>query len=198
MNALVGIRNNAGGFYSANRAQRQASRQSVESLTRATLQGRARAAKAAETGASQAAPKAAGTSGAGESETSRVLDRELDRDAFLQLLVQQMQSQDPLDPVDNSQMIAQLAQFSSLEQMTNLNDSFTQLSGNVDQLNFITANGLLGREVTGVDVDGNLVQGNVERVHMDGSLVYLTVGGKLVSMAGVMAIGTPAATGGTS
>ena len=42
----------------------------------------------------------------------------LGKDAFLQLLVTQMQYQDPLDPQDNSEYLAQLAQFSALEQMT--------------------------------------------------------------------------------
>ena len=45
----------------------------------------------------------------------------LDKDTFLKLLVEQMRYQDPLAPTDNAQMIAQLAQFSSLEQMNNLN-----------------------------------------------------------------------------
>ena len=45
---------------------------------------------------------------------------ELGKDAFLQLLMTQMQYQDPLEPVDNSQMLAQLAQFSALEQMQNV------------------------------------------------------------------------------
>ena len=44
----------------------------------------------------------------------------LGKDAFLQLLVTQMQYQDPLDPQDNSEYLAQLAQFSALEQMTNV------------------------------------------------------------------------------
>ncbi|MBQ7453672.1 MAG: flagellar biosynthesis protein FlgD [Selenomonadaceae bacterium] len=45
---------------------------------------------------------------------------ELGKDAFLQLLVTQLQNQDPLNPQDNSSYIAELAQFSSLEQMTNV------------------------------------------------------------------------------
>lgn len=45
---------------------------------------------------------------------------ELGKDAFLQLLVTQLQYQDPLEPVDNTQMVSQLAQFSALEQMSNL------------------------------------------------------------------------------
>ncbi len=45
---------------------------------------------------------------------------ELDKDAFIQLLVTQMKYQDPLEPMDNSQMLAQLAQFTALEQMMNV------------------------------------------------------------------------------
>lgn len=56
----------------------------------------------------------------------------LDKDAFLQLLVTQMGNQDPLNPQDNSQQIAQLAQFSSLEQMTNMVSGITKV-GNLVQ-----------------------------------------------------------------
>ncbi len=51
----------------------------------------------------------------------------LDKDAFLQLLVTQLRYQDPLSPMDDKQFIAQMAQFTSLEQMQNMNKSF-QLS----------------------------------------------------------------------
>ena len=59
--------------------------------------------------------------------TTRANDS-LDKDAFLQLLVTQMQYQDPLDPQDNSEYVAQLAQFSSLEQMTNVYKSVEDVS----------------------------------------------------------------------
>ena len=59
--------------------------------------------------------------------TTRANDA-LDKDAFLQLLVTQMQYQDPLDPQDNSEYVAQLAQFSSLEQMTNVYKSIEDVS----------------------------------------------------------------------
>ncbi len=49
----------------------------------------------------------------------------LGKDAFLQLLVTQMQYQDPLAPTDDTQFIAQLAQFTALEQMTNVAQTAT-------------------------------------------------------------------------
>ena len=51
----------------------------------------------------------------------------LGQDAFLKLLVTQLQHQDPLQPQDDSQFLAQLATFSSLEQLTQMNASIQQL-----------------------------------------------------------------------
>lgn len=113
---------------------------------------------------------------------------ELGKDSFLQLLVLQMQNQDPLEPTDNAEMIAQLAQFSALEQMNNLNEQFAEFAGNLDQLNFLTASGMIGREVSGIDVDGELLEGTVDGVQLIGSVVYLTVGERQMSMAGVETI----------
>lgn len=51
----------------------------------------------------------------------------LDRDAFLKLLIAQLGNQDPLKPMDDAQFISELAQFSSLEQMKNINDTLSPL-----------------------------------------------------------------------
>jgi flagellar basal-body rod modification protein FlgD len=62
---------------------------------------------------------------------------ELGKDAFLQLLTTQLAHQDPTAPQDNAQMIAQLAQFSSLEQLTQIQKSLgslTQIQESVEAL----------------------------------------------------------------
>ena len=51
---------------------------------------------------------------------SRAVTSELDKDAFLRLLIAQLANQDPLNPMDDREFIAQMAQFSALEQMTNM------------------------------------------------------------------------------
>ncbi len=53
---------------------------------------------------------------------------DLDKNAFLKLLITQLENQDPLDPQDNSEFVAEMAQFSSLEQMTNMNDSLGKIN----------------------------------------------------------------------
>ena len=51
---------------------------------------------------------------------------EMDKDAFLELMIAQLQNQNPLDPMDGTEYAAQLAQFTSLEQLTQLNDSMNK------------------------------------------------------------------------
>ncbi len=76
---------------------------------------------------------------------------ELDKDAFLSLLVAQMQNQDPLEPMDNTEYISQLAQFSSLEQMNNMNDLISQsIDANyllAQSINNTMAANYIGKEV---------------------------------------------------
>ena len=56
------------------------------------------------------------------------LKNEMDKDAFLQLLVTQLRYQDPLEPQDNSEFVAEMAQFSSLEQMNNVADYLDKIN----------------------------------------------------------------------
>ena len=99
----------------------------------------------------------------------------LGKDDFLKLLVTQMQNQDPMNPVDNTQSIAQMAQFSSLEQMTNiatamgtLNQTMTALS---QQSSLTQGAALIGKSVSGVDLDGvTVIAGTVQSVKwLDGN-----------------------------
>jgi flagellar basal-body rod modification protein FlgD len=62
-----------------------------------------------------------------KSDTSKKEDTPIDKDAFLKLLVTQLKYQDPLQPMEDTEFIAQLAQFSSLEQIQNLNASIKTL-----------------------------------------------------------------------
>jgi flagellar basal-body rod modification protein FlgD len=64
--------------------------------------------------------------------------------AFLQLLITQLKNQDPLSPADPTQFVSQLASFSSLEQMTQLNTNMTSVLDN-------SVTGLIGQNVTVTD-----------------------------------------------
>lgn len=66
-------------------------------------------------------------------------NNELGKDAFLNLLVTQLRYQDPLNPMEDTEFIGQMAQFSALEQMQNLNEKFSSVGGElidaIDNLN---------------------------------------------------------------
>lgn len=78
----------------------------------------------------------------------------LGRDAFLKLLVAQLKNQDPLKPQDNSAFVAELAQFSSLEQTMGINDRLDLLSAQSQGLQNSQVASLVGKQAT---VRGSLV-----------------------------------------
>lgn len=81
-------------------------------------------------------------------------NKALGRDAFLKLLVAQLKHQDPLKPQDNAQFVAELAQFSSLEQAMGMNDRLDLLSMQSQGLQNSQVVGLVGKQAT---VRGSLV-----------------------------------------
>ena len=68
-----------------------------------------------------------GTSAQNQTQTQVARKDQLGRDAFLNLLVTQLQHQDPMQPQANGEFIAQLAQFSSLEQLTTMSDTLAAI-----------------------------------------------------------------------
>ncbi len=105
----------------------------------------------------------------------------LDKDAFLQLLVAQMQYQDPLEPTDNTQYVSQLASFSSLEQMQNMSSSLESMSAASD---LQRASLLVGQFAT-VDTDGqgSYLTGKVDSVEFKDGEAKLSIGGKTYPFA---------------
>ncbi len=90
----------------------------------------------------------------------RTYKSELDKDDFLKILLTQLTHQDPTKPMEDKEFIAQMAQFSSLEQMTNMTKEFGKMQ------NMVAANhavSLIGKNVNIVD-GGELISGVVEEV----------------------------------
>ena len=98
----------------------------------------------------------------------------MDKDTFLKLLVAQLQHQDPTSPADSTQWTAQMAQFSTVEQLTNLAKT-TQSASKSAATN--EAVGLLGRTVSYADGNGLAATGKVEAVDLSGDTPTLTVAG---------------------
>jgi flagellar basal-body rod modification protein FlgD len=80
--------------------------------------------------------------------TSSSSNNTLGQDAFLKLLTTQMQNQDPLNPVDNTQMLAQLAQFSQLSVIQGLSSKFDSMATALAGSTSLAATQLVGKEVS--------------------------------------------------
>ena len=84
----------------------------------------------------------------------------LGQDDFLKILITQLSYQDPTAPMQDKEFIAQMAQFSSLEQMTNMSSEFAKLSGT---LNMNSAIAMIGKNVT-ISSGETVVNGRVDEV----------------------------------
>lgn len=112
--------------------------------------------------------------------SGRNTQQELDKNAFMNLLVTQMKYQDPLNPMDNQEMMAQLAQFTALEQMTNM-------AQNVEKQ---FANGMIGKYVSYQYTDTTTGQtqylmGKVDYVKINSGETLLGIGDKEITVKDV-------------
>lgn len=108
--------------------------------------------------------------------TSKTNGSNMDKDAFLQLLVAQMKYQDPLEPTSNTEFVSQYAQFSQVEQMQNM-------AGSMD---LSRASALVGQEVyiktTTSAGETKYVQGKVDYVVYENGKAYLSIDESLYSL----------------
>jgi flagellar basal-body rod modification protein FlgD len=102
----------------------------------------------------------------------RVTKPTLDKDDFMKILITQLTHQDPTQPMEDKEFIAQMAQFSSLEQMTNMSQSFGKLQG---MLSSSQAMGMLGQKVEVTEGDkaitgvvSEVVRGDYPQLRVDG------------------------------
>lgn len=133
-------------------------------------------------GSVNGAPQTAGPSGATPTAGT---NGTLGKDAFLKLLATQLQYQDPLNPMDNTQFIAQMAQFSTLEQITNLEDSMSQLTFTNQVAQSVS---MIGRTVTWTAKDGTTGSGVAQSVSFADGAITVTVDGTAVAPAEITSV----------
>ncbi len=113
--------------------------------------------------------------------------QELDKDAFLQLLVTQLKNQDPLSPTANEEFAAQLAQFSSLEQLESVNDNLIGMAvlqqGNALISQLTDSSALIGKTVVFSDpATGDSRVGSVTSVKLQDGIAILNIDGRDVPL----------------
>ncbi|WP_281887629.1 flagellar hook assembly protein FlgD [Paenibacillus sp. YYML68] len=122
---------------------------------------------------------------------------QLGKDQFLKILITQLKHQDPTQPLQDKEFIAQMAQFTSVEQLTNMGNEMKLLR---QSLGF--ASGLIGKEISWsyLDADGNELtrSGLVESITMNQTEQFAKVNGENISLSNITQIRNAPQTGGTS
>ncbi|MCV9962846.1 flagellar hook assembly protein FlgD [Pararhizobium sp. BT-229] len=126
--------------------------------------------------ASNYIPSASGTESSADAASAS-----LNYDSFLKLLVAQMKNQDPTEPMDSTQQIAQLATFSQVEQTIKTN---TNLESLLQRTSLSEANAVIGKTVTSADGKTTGVVKEV-KLYSDGIIAVLDTGKELVVGPGV-------------
>ena len=111
---------------------------------------------------------------------------QVDKDLFLQILTTQLRNQDPTQPMEDREMIAQMAQFSTLEQISNLNQAFNQFidSQQVDISRYST---MMNKEVTWTDdVTGQQESGAVKGIIKKDDQFYYQVNDEEIPVGNII------------
>jgi flagellar basal-body rod modification protein FlgD len=114
----------------------------------------------------------------------------LGKDDFMQLLIAQLKNQDPMKPTDDTQFIAQLAQFSSLEATNKMSDTLEEMNG--AQL-LGQAAAMIGKTVAAKLTDGTTVTGTVSAVHMLDGKPKVVVNGQEIDTSLITTVSNTAA-----
>lgn len=124
---------------------------------------------------------AAGTGGVAEKNDV------MGKDEFLTLLVAQLQAQDPLNPMESTEFTAQLAQFSSLEQLQNINTGLDNMAVSQESLNSLQMIDFIGKDVTATGSSVALSDGAADELHFtldadaaSGQIAIFNASGSLV------------------
>jgi flagellar basal-body rod modification protein FlgD len=135
-----------------------------------------------------------GTTSTNSGTTTSTSQNTLDQDAFLKLLIAEMQNQDPLSPMDNTEYVAQLAQFSSLEQMQQMNSALDSMNTSYSANQALN---LVGKTVTYQSPDDATVTltGTVTGVVFDDGEAKLKIGSDTVGLDAIKQIYTDASLG---
>jgi len=116
---------------------------------------------------------------ANQNPTNHDAFRDLDLNSFLSMMIAELQNQDPLNPMDNAQLLQQVSQIREIESNLRLVNTLESL---VRSQNLASGTNLIGRMVKGLDSNGKEVMGVVERVSADDKGFYVHFDNTTVSM----------------
>jgi len=113
------------------------------------------------------------------------------KDQFLKILITQLQNQDPMQPMEDKEFIAQMAQFTSVEQLMNISTQLTALNQSLG-----SASSLIGKDITWTDAATLLPKsGTVDSIIISGGVNYAVVNDQRIALTDVTQIKNASAEG---
>lgn len=111
-------------------------------------------------------------------------DSTLGKDQFLKILMTQLQNQDPMQPMEDKEFIAQMAQFTSVEQLMNISKQLTAMNQSLGAVS-----GLIGKEITWTDAQTKADKsGIVESILVTDGIQYAVVGNDKIALPDIKKI----------
>lgn len=112
------------------------------------------------------------------------------KDQFLQIMIAQLKNQDPMQPLEDKEFIAQMAQFTSVEQLMNISGQLTTLNQSLGSVS-----GLIGKDISWIDAtaggNSEIKTGTVGSIVIRDGVQYATVGEEAIPVNLILEIATP-------
>ena len=110
---------------------------------------------------------------------------EMDLDAFIKLLITELQNQDPLNPMDNAEILQQISQIREIESNRRLTETLDSVRLGQD---LATASGLIGRSILALSEAGEVITGRVDQITIEDDGPKVHVGEHVVALKNVSSI----------
>lgn len=115
----------------------------------------------------------------------------LGKDDFLKILITQLQNQDPMQPLQDREFIAQMAQFSSVEQLTNISQyqkfTFESIAGLSSSVGLLS--GSIGKQIEWMDEKGETHSGVIEAIRLKQGVAFAEVAGTEIPLDQIVRMG---------
>lgn len=113
----------------------------------------------------------------------------LGKDDFLMLFLESLKNQDPMSPMSNAEMMQQMSQLGQMEAIANLSITVDEMKSSLLGNQVQQGSSLLGKEITALDSEGNLIKGKPDELVVNNGVVELLINNKNVKIGQIASIG---------
>lgn len=106
----------------------------------------------------------------------------MDKEDFLKLFLESLKNQDPMSPMENSDMMAQLSQLGQMEAVSNLSLTVNEMKNSLLGSQIQQGSSMLGKQVTAFDSEGAVVSGKITELSVNQGMIEFLIGNKTVQM----------------